>query len=168
MEIIATRRWLEGSVGRQNKHPPPLSALTTICGSSSWQIPPCTILVLWLITHRLTLVIKRIAAIVNNQINLHDFILFFPGCGGILTSRQGIISSPLHPESYPHGANCKWIIRARPGHVVRLQWLTFALELHPNCRFDSVKVYDNTTVPNTGGLVGRYQLFQVNHYDVAL
>lgn len=79
------------------------------------------------------------------------------GCGGILTEPRGIIASPLHPEVYPHGVTCRWIVRAGQGKVVRLQWLTFALEpLPPVCRFDSVSVYDNNTVSNTGALVGRY------------
>ncbi|XP_046451773.1 cubilin-like isoform X2 [Daphnia pulex] len=79
------------------------------------------------------------------------------GCGGILTSPRGVIASPLHPEVYPHGATCRWIVRAGPGKVVRLQWLSFALEpAPPACHFDSVSVYDNSTIPNTGGLVGRY------------
>lgn len=79
------------------------------------------------------------------------------GCGGILTRPQGVIASPLHPEVYPHGTTCRWIVRAGQGKVVRLQWMSFALEpAPPSCRFDSVSVYDNSTVPNTGGLVGRY------------
>jgi cubilin len=74
-----------------------------------------------------------------------------------LTSPRGVIASPLHPEVYPHGATCRWIVRAGPGKVVRLQWLSFALEpAPPACHFDSVSVYDNSTIPNTGGLVGRY------------
>ncbi|KZS21868.1 Tolloid 2-like protein, partial [Daphnia magna] len=79
------------------------------------------------------------------------------GCGGILTRPQGLIASPLHPEVYPHGTTCRWIVRAGPGKVVRLQWMSFALEpAPPSCYFDSVSVYDNSTIPNTGGLVGRY------------
>lgn len=74
-----------------------------------------------------------------------------------MTRPQGLIASPLHPEVYPHGATCRWIVRAGPGKVVRLQWMSFALEpAPPSCYFDSVSVYDNSTIPNTGGLVGRY------------
>ena len=84
-------------------------------------------------------------------------LFYIEGCGGILTSPRGMIASPLHPEVYPHGATCRWIVRAGPGKVVRLQWMSFALEpAPPACRFDSVSVYDNSTIPNTGGLVGRY------------
>lgn len=79
------------------------------------------------------------------------------GCGGILTQPQGIITSPLHPETYPHGITCRWVVRAGPGKVVRLQWLTFALEPQPPaCRFDSLSVFDNGTFPNSGSLIGRY------------
>lgn len=49
------------------------------------------------------------------------------------------------------------MIRAGSGKVVRLQWLSFALEPHPpSCRFDSVSVFDNGTFPSSGNLIGRY------------
>ena len=94
-------------------------------------------------------------ASIHNMGFLANYTSIDVGCGGIFTAAQGILSSPRHPETYPHGSACRWIIRAPPGKVIRLQWLTFALETHPNCMFDYVQVYDNTTVPKTGGLVGR-------------
>lgn len=30
---------------------------------------------------------------------------------------SGVIQSPRHPEVYPHGVSCKWIIRGEPGDV---------------------------------------------------
>ena len=33
------------------------------------------------------------------------------GCGGLLTDRSGIFTTPGHPNNYPHGANCTWYIQ---------------------------------------------------------
>ena len=80
----------------------------------------------------------------------------FLACGGIYTSPEGLISSPLHRERYPHDLTCRWIIRAGPGKKIRLTWLSFALEHgFEHCSYDYVEVFDNTTVPNSGGSLGR-------------
>lgn len=50
------------------------------------------------------------------------------------------------------------MVRVRPGQIIRVQWLTFSLEHGSRagvCEYDSVAVYDNTTVAGTGGLIGR-------------
>ena len=46
----------------------------------------------------------------------------------------------------------RWIIAAPPGHVVRLSWLSFNLEEghSQGCDFDSVSVWDNSSIPNAG------------------
>ncbi|XP_056155801.1 cubilin [Lampris incognitus] len=77
------------------------------------------------------------------------------GCGQTLTAPSGIITSPGHPNSYPHGANCTWYINVAPGNVIRLSFDSFNLEEYSNCNFDYVEVYDNGTV-QTGTKVGRY------------
>ncbi|KAM4534255.1 cubilin [Odontesthes bonariensis] len=77
------------------------------------------------------------------------------GCGDTMTSPSGIITSPGHPTSYPHGANCTWYISVVPGHLIRLSFDSFNLEYHVNCNFDYVEVYDNGTV-QTGDKIGRY------------
>ena len=69
---------------------------------------------------------------------------------------SGLIRSPAHPNLYPHGLSCRWIISARPGYAVRLSWLSFSLEASRNCQYDSVSVWDNSTIPGTGGLMGSY------------
>ena len=76
-------------------------------------------------------------------------------CGGIIKDDHGMIRSPVDVENYPHGADCHWIIQAPAGSVIRLTWLTFALESHDNCRYDYVEVYDNNTIPGAGGRIGR-------------
>uniref|UniRef100_A0A3Q4HHJ3 Cubilin (intrinsic factor-cobalamin receptor) n=1 Tax=Neolamprologus brichardi TaxID=32507 RepID=A0A3Q4HHJ3_NEOBR len=77
------------------------------------------------------------------------------GCGDTLTSPSGTITSPGHPSSYPHGANCTWYINVSPGHLIRLTFESFNLEYHANCNFDYLEVYDNGTV-QTGNMIGRY------------
>uniref|UniRef100_A0A8C4D9G2 Cubilin n=1 Tax=Dicentrarchus labrax TaxID=13489 RepID=A0A8C4D9G2_DICLA len=77
------------------------------------------------------------------------------GCGDTLTSSSGTITSPGHPTSYPHGANCTWYISVSPGNLVRLSFDSFNLEYHDNCNFDYLEVYDNGTV-QTGTKIGRY------------
>ncbi|CAG5895667.1 unnamed protein product [Menidia menidia] len=77
------------------------------------------------------------------------------GCGETLTDLSGVITSPGHPTSYPHGANCTWFISVVPGHLIRLSFDSFNLEYHANCNFDYVEIYDNGTV-QTGNKIGRY------------
>lgn len=156
MEILAIRRYLVATVAGLIKSLRPSSVLTTTCGSNSRRILPS---IIWasLQTTPPSILVLKAERLLSVFIGPLDLTLIHSGCGGILTSQRGVIASPLHPEVYPHGAICRWIVRAGPGKVVRLQWLSFALEPQPpSCRYDSVSVYDNSTVPNTGGLVGTY------------
>ena len=41
-----------------------------------------------------------------------------------------------------------------PGQTVRLTWLSFHLEPSPGCSYDSVAVWDNSTVPGAGSVLG--------------
>uniref|UniRef100_A0A3P8SX64 Cubilin n=1 Tax=Amphiprion percula TaxID=161767 RepID=A0A3P8SX64_AMPPE len=77
------------------------------------------------------------------------------GCGATLTSPSGTITSPGHPNNYPHGVNCTWYINVVPGNLIRLSFESFNLEYHENCNHDYVEVYDNGTV-ETGNKIGRY------------
>nr|CAD7397150.1 unnamed protein product [Timema cristinae] len=79
-------------------------------------------------------------------------------CGGIYKSSSGTIQTPAHPEVYPPGTECQWVISTSPGKVIQLTFMTFNLEgsyYSTGCPFDSVTVYDNSSDPNTGGLMGR-------------
>ncbi|XP_061178089.1 cubilin-like [Saccostrea echinata] len=77
------------------------------------------------------------------------------GCGGMLTDPTGSISSPGHPNTYPHGVNCTWTIQASPGLVVRLTFNAFSIESNANCQYDYVELYDNYTA-SSNSLLGRY------------
>jgi len=82
--------------------------------------------------------------------------MILQGCGGILRDPHGVISSPGHPEVYPHGVTCTWIIRGEPGQVVRLNWASFSLEGRgSSCYFDYIQIWDNTTLFNNGTSMGR-------------
>ena len=45
----------------------------------------------------------------------------------------------------------RWLIAGEPGTVIRISWMNFNLEQSPGCAYDYLAVYDNTTIPNTGG-----------------
>lgn len=90
------------------------------------------------------------------------FFFHIPGCGDTLTSPSGTITSPGHPSSYPHGANCTWYINVSPGNLIRLTFVSFNLEYHANCNFDYLEVYDNGTV-QTGKKIGRYTWTPCTH-----
>lgn len=76
------------------------------------------------------------------------------GCGGTLSEPTGTLTSPGHPNIYPHGVNCSWTIQASPGLVVRLTFHTFSIESNANCRYDYVELYDNYTA-SSNSLLGR-------------
>ena len=76
-------------------------------------------------------------------------------CGGIITGQDhGIIQSPTDAEYYPHGTRCVWVVRTLPATIVRLAWMSFALEDSSTCDYDFVEVY-NAQQPVNGSLIGR-------------
>ena len=58
----------------------------------------------------------------------------------------------LQPQQYPHGMDCRWVIVAPPGHIIKLTWMSFNLEESHTCSYDYLAVFDNTTIPGTGRL----------------
>jgi cubilin len=78
------------------------------------------------------------------------------GCGGILRASHGVITSPGHPEVYPHGVTCTWVIRGEPGQVVRLNFVSFSLETTTRCSYDYIQVWDNTTIFRNASSIGRF------------
>ena len=52
----------------------------------------------------------------------------------------------MDPSLYPHDTACTWIIQGGEGSVVRLSFLSFAVErCGRNCACDYVAIYDNNT-----------------------
>ncbi|XP_048112985.1 ovochymase-2 isoform X1 [Alosa alosa] len=70
-----------------------------------------------------------------------DFQLAGPGCGTVaLFQAQEAIRSPRYPEAYGNNADCRWVIHAPKGHVVKLDFHDFDLEQSEHCQYDSLKI----------------------------
>ncbi|NXY42567.1 CUBN protein, partial [Ceuthmochares aereus] len=76
-------------------------------------------------------------------------------CGGTLFGLEGTIRSPGHPDVYPHGINCTWIINVQPGYLIRLTFTSFNLAFDYSCRKDYLEIYDNSTTQKLGRFCGR-------------
>uniref|UniRef100_A0A0B7BPM5 CUB domain-containing protein n=1 Tax=Arion vulgaris TaxID=1028688 RepID=A0A0B7BPM5_9EUPU len=64
------------------------------------------------------------------------------GCGGLLHSNQGSLSSPNYPSSYPHNVECTWDINVPVGFMINLRFNPpFDLEAR-DCVNDYVEVFD--------------------------
>ncbi|KAL2295794.1 hypothetical protein Nmel_017317 [Mimus melanotis] len=71
-------------------------------------------------------------------------------CGGPLTALEGHLSTPNHPQPYPHQQ-----ISVPLGHVIDLHFHNFSLESHDDCSFDFVEVHDSAGT-GTASLMGRF------------
>jgi hypothetical protein len=83
--------------------------------------------------------------------------MFSTGCGGILKQQQGVIQSPSYPSNYLDNHICQWVIVGSAGTVVQLTWQSFNLEgyaYNNNCPFDKVVVFDNSSMPEQGEVIG--------------
>ncbi|XP_033110748.1 cubilin-like [Anneissia japonica] len=63
------------------------------------------------------------------------------GCGGVINSNSGIITSPGYPVGYPHAVECIWIVTSEIGSSITLTINDFDLESSAGCQYDSLKVY---------------------------
>lgn len=52
------------------------------------------------------------------------------GCGGIVTSSRGSISSPNYPKPYSDNAQCEWRISINEGSVIQIVFSDLDLESH--------------------------------------
>ncbi|XP_070536661.1 cubilin-like [Ptychodera flava] len=71
-------------------------------------------------------------------------------CGGTFTDPIGIFASPSHPDEYPSGVRCSYIIQAEEAHIIRLTFNSFSVESQTTCRYDYVEVFDNCTTSGCG------------------
>ncbi|XP_071432340.1 membrane frizzled-related protein [Pithys albifrons albifrons] len=76
-------------------------------------------------------------------------------CGGPLTALEGHLSTPNHPQPYPHQQLCLWQISVPVGHVIDLHFHNFSLESHEDCSFDFVEVHDSAGT-GAASLMGRF------------
>ncbi|KAF0296268.1 Cubilin [Amphibalanus amphitrite] len=98
-------------------------------------------------THNQMYVVFSTDASVTNYGFMANYTAIDIGCGGILEEEHGTFTSPTHPEQYPNGVECSWVIHRPPGQVIRLTWLAFSLERPTrdgHC-YDTVTVYDNSS-----------------------
>lgn len=62
------------------------------------------------------------------------------GCGGTLTSPDGVLTSPNYPQPYESYTECVWKIIVNAGSRIQLVFTDFELERHYQCRYDNVEV----------------------------
>jgi len=73
------------------------------------------------------------------------FLLGIPGCGGVYTSPDGIVSSPLDLSSdssnYLDNLNCEWHIRMPLNQKIKLSFIKkFGTESSKSCLFEFLEV----------------------------
>uniref|UniRef100_A0ACB8FV66 Uncharacterized protein n=1 Tax=Sphaerodactylus townsendi TaxID=933632 RepID=A0ACB8FV66_9SAUR len=75
-------------------------------------------------------------------------------CGGIQEAESGIISSPNYPQPYNSSSHCSWLLVAPEGHTINLTFVTFAVERHSSCPWDSVTILNGGSLSSP--IIGRY------------
>ncbi|XP_053373742.1 deleted in malignant brain tumors 1 protein-like isoform X2 [Mercenaria mercenaria] len=77
-------------------------------------------------------------------------------CGGVLTSRQGILQSPGFPNYYTNDLRCNYTLVMDPQHVILLSFEpdNFDIESGRDCRYDWVAVYAGNN--SNSLLLGKY------------
>ncbi|KAK4015731.1 hypothetical protein OUZ56_030705 [Daphnia magna] len=63
------------------------------------------------------------------------------GCDGVLTTPNGLLTSPNYPGAYPNNYNCQWTIQVDRTSKIRLAFSHFDTE----SPFDYVEVYDGSS-----------------------
>ena len=70
------------------------------------------------------------------------------GCGGVIHSMQGLITSPNYPQRYNTSIECVWdVIVANGYHVVMTFVGQFDLEISNPCTADYVEVFTTCSLP---------------------
>ncbi|XP_041982769.1 cubilin-like [Aricia agestis] len=78
-----------------------------------------------------------------------------PQCGGEFNATtHGRISSPGSPGPYPPNRDCYYHIKTTLGRRIQLHFYQLDIEIHQNCSFDYVAVYDGAQTIDP--LVGKY------------
>ncbi|XP_064643493.1 cubilin-like [Lineus longissimus] len=74
-------------------------------------------------------------------------------CGGTIRGKDGFISSPNFPHTYPSNMECEWHISGLTGHYLTLTFTNFEIDSSDNCTKDFVEVREYNA---TGRLFGKY------------
>ncbi|XP_058836590.1 protein tolkin-like [Topomyia yanbarensis] len=64
------------------------------------------------------------------------------GCKYEITAPSGQIYSPNYPDKYPSKKDCIWHFSTAPGHRIKLIFNVFDVELHQECAYDHIVIYD--------------------------
>uniref|UniRef100_A0AAQ4P1M7 CUB and Sushi multiple domains 3a n=1 Tax=Gasterosteus aculeatus aculeatus TaxID=481459 RepID=A0AAQ4P1M7_GASAC len=80
-------------------------------------------------------------------------------CGGNITSLNGTIYSPGHPEEYPNFQDCVWSVRVPPGHGIYINFTVLSTEPV----YDYITVWDgpDQSSPQIGQFSGNTALESV-------
>ncbi|XP_061386037.1 cubilin homolog [Musca vetustissima] len=65
-------------------------------------------------------------------------------CGGKLTAKNGVITSPNYPNSYPEEADCEWTIEVAEHHTIIITIEEMELENFYDCEMDYVEATEST------------------------
>lgn len=76
-------------------------------------------------------------------------------CGGVYGDDNGNISSPNYPQPYAGERSCEYDISAPQGKVIVLNVLDLDIEVHSQCEFDNLEVFDGFQADNATSL-GRF------------
>jgi len=72
---------------------------------------------------------------------LYSYSVLWSGCGGVIHSQTGIVSSPNFPNTYRSRIECVWDINVRQGYHINITFnQTFGIEQSANCNNDFVQV----------------------------
>lgn len=69
-------------------------------------------------------------------------------CGGIIKDVNELIKSPMDKDEngvYKSNAECRWVIVAPKDFIIQINFIIFELELDSTCKYDFVKIFDNST-----------------------
>ncbi|XP_068190202.1 bone morphogenetic protein 1-like isoform X2 [Antennarius striatus] len=78
------------------------------------------------------------------------------GCDHVVNSVSGKISSPNWPDRYPSKKACTWSLNTTPGHRIKLIFNDIDMEVHLECAYDHLEVYDgrDDRAPSLGSFCG--------------
>ena len=76
------------------------------------------------------------------DISLHPVSLYFSGCGGDFSGKNGSIISPNYPSSFPAFSDCVWRIKAPVGRYISLRFQEFTgiNGINSECLVDSIEL----------------------------
>ena len=82
-------------------------------------------------------------------------IFVYSACGGDITAKSGVITSPGYPSPYLAYQNCLWTIRTKPNHHLKIMLSTLDIAVSSKCRTDFLKL-EHSHFPHQRKLCGYY------------